>query len=370
MQVGSPEVLAQHVPRVFTQRIPLCEIVSPAEITDRLELTQQENPVDGIKHPLLDSIRNSHWFSIERGRIYIEVRNPYTFKPENLRSIKAIKGVDYDDCLMSATRWHGTEFKMLEQFGVSVSVAHNFYDMSKIKVPGRVIGEPRYTPRFNLALLTAHIDLLRRDVPEDEAFNEITLWRGSLLRLLEENGEIAIDRQAINPKVFDMFIGNPTANFIYRDFAKAVFNPRGDPALRFIATRGKIEGPLGQVYKVHTSGIMRRNVDMVIYTNDIKAETLIFLSRLITDQKLKQKKIVLYDDNPDEVIPYLQKAKDSGMENIWVVQVSHPDVKRRHAGLGIEPFANIGRESQGETVLRYYPTKQHASLSEIPVFQI
>lgn len=363
----SVEASAQYTPRIFSQRIPLCEVVPFTQVTDRLELTQQNIPLEDISYPLVNSVRKSHWFSIENGRIYIEVKSN-AFRGEVRRRFQAIRGVDFDDCLVSATSWHNREFRLMEQFGVELHIAGNIYEMSKILVPGKAIGEGRYTPRLNMALLTTYVDLLNRGIPTNRAFEETSDWREAVSNLIQEKGEVVVKRQAVDPKISELFLRNRISRFLYQDFADAVFDPRGPAALRFIATRGKIEGPLGQVYKIHTSGVLRRSVDMVIYTNDIKAETLIYLGNLLPDQ-VKRKTIYLFDDNIDEVVPYLKTASDRGIDNIWVVQVSHPDSKRKDSRIDLEPARIIGRGSNGETVLRYYTIKPNLRLSRSFIFQ-
>lgn len=70
--------------------------------------------------------------------------------------------------------------------------------------------------------------------------------------------------------------------------------------------------------------------------------------------------ISIYDDNPNEIMPYLKVARVLGVKNIEVVQISHPDAKRKDVDVGIEPRLSYMR---GNTRLRHYspnlPTTQY-----------
>lgn len=370
MAGASVEASVNSVSKIFSRRLPFCEVISSPEITDKLELTRFGVPVEGISHPLLDSIKRSSWFSIEGGRIYIELRNFALFGSKLAEKIKIIRGVDFDDCIASATRWHRREQELMEEkFGVPAETGKHIYEMSKIMVPGKVEGEKRYTPRLNMALLTAYTDLIRKGVSQEKVFEEISTWGQTIAGLVQSHGEMVIARQAVDPQISDLFAGNHISRFLYRDFVNAVFSPEDPGVLRFIATRGKIEAPLGQVHKVHTSGVLGRSVDMVVYTNDIKAETLLHLSKLLSPQT-KKKTFYLFDDNVAEIVPYLETAESHGLDNIWVVQVSHPDAKRKDARIDLTPEMVLGRENSGETVFRYYTKKTGLHLSGKVLFAI
>ncbi|MBI2338444.1 hypothetical protein HYU95_04650 [Candidatus Daviesbacteria bacterium] len=346
--------------QIFSRRIAFCEVVKPSDITSRLEFTRADVPVEGVTRSLLASISRSDWFSIEGGRIYIEVRNLFAFSHDSMDKLRVIKGVDFDDCLASATRWHRKEQELMEQhFGIPLHSGKALYEASKIMVPGKAVGEKRYTPRLNLALLTAYRDLIERRVPEGTALDEATEWAKDVAELVKSRGEIAIARQVVDPQISEVFYNNRISRFLYQDFAGAVFNTKSPAALGFIATRGKIEGSLGQVYKIHTSGVLKRsNVDMVIYTNDIKAETLLHLSNLLPGH-IKKKAFYLFDDNVAEIVPYLETADSHGMSNVWVVQVCHPDAKRKNDKVDLEPVRIVGRPSNGGPVLNYFTTERN-----------
>lgn len=346
---------------------PLFEIVPPSDVTNRLELTQRGLPVEGVSRSLLASVQRSQWFAIGGGRIYLELRNPSALTPEAQKGAKTIEGVDFDDCLVSATKWHAREQQLMQdRFGVPLAVGKALYEAAKVKVPGKVAQEPRYTPRLNLAYLTAYVGLLSGGKSEEGADEEMPGWTQSVAELIQQHGEIAIARQAVDPAILETFRRNHVSRFLYRGFANLLFDPRDPESFRFIATRGKIEGPLGQVYKVHTSTVMRRGVDLVIYTNDLKAETLVHLG-LILPRQLRNRKFLLFDDNCTEIEPYLKQASELGVD-LSAVQVSHRDAKRKDDRIALEPYKILGRDGIDDTVLRYYSIKPQR-LSRGALFQ-
>lgn len=356
--------------RVFSQRLIACEAIPHEKITDRLNLTRAGNPVEGISRPLLSSVRKSQWFSIDDGRIFIELRKPEIISRDFSKKLKSIKGVDFDDCMASATKWHRKEQELMEEFfGIPREIGKGIYEMSKVMVPGKVVGEKRYTPKLNLSLLTTFVDMKEYGSSEEKALDEVADWREAVNDLIQTKGEATVDRLSVDPRIRDIFLKNNISKYLYRDFVGAVFDSDDQTSLKFIATRGKIEGPLGQVYKVHTSGAMnkKRDVHMAIYTNDIKAETLIQIGRLLPD-KIKNSVFYLFDDNTDEMVPYLKTAQEQGLDKIWVVQVAHPDAKRKDHRIDLQPERVIGRENGKETVLRYYSIKPDLHLTRHILF--
>lgn len=356
--------------RIFSQRLVACEAIPKEEITDRLNLTRAGNPVEGISRPLLSSVRKSQWFSIDDGRIFIELRKPEIMTRDFSRKLKSIKGVDFDDCMASATRWHRREQELMEEFfGVPRELGKEIYEKSKVMVPGKVVGEKRYTPKLNLSLLSTFVEMREHGFSEEAAMAEVSDWREAVNDLIQLRGESTVDRLVIDPRIRDIYMKNNISRYLYRDFVGAVFSSEDTNSLKFIATRGKIEGPLGQVYKVHTSGAMNKDRDphMAIYTNDIKAETLLQIGRLLPD-KIKNSTFYLFDDNTDEIVPYLETAQEQGLDKIWVVQVAHPDAKRKDHRIDLQPERVIGRENGKETVLRYYSIKPDLHLTRHILF--
>ena len=130
--------------------------------------------------------------------------------------------------------------------------------------------------------------------------------------------------------IVDIFANNSPADFVYEQILPLIFaNPVLAADLKIIVTRGKIEGPLGQIHKLHSSGIMNLDhaIDLVLYTNDRKAEAIILLSHLFPE--LQQMGIRAIDDSPDEILPYRELARQLGIENLKLVHVRHTDAKRR-----------------------------------------
>lgn len=343
------------------------------DVIDRLELR-------GLSKTLLNSVRGSLWGTLGNGDMIIECRILSVLQqPRD----GAVTICDFDDCLMSATGWHRQEYQLIEQnealheMGINITSdrARDIYELSKIRIQGLAEKEARYTPRLNLILLGIYAEALKegqpKEQPEEQAWNELLDWRQTINQQVQALGERALKAYAINPLIMETFIGNHPANFLYGEFIQDVLAGTRPNDIRIIATRGKIEGPLGQIYKVHESGLMKQKtwagqrIDLVIYSNDVKAEALVTLTEVLPD--IQDRLIRVYDDNPSEVLPYLEVAKRLGTQNIEVVQVSHPDAKRKDANLGIEPRLVYFR---GKTRLRHYsPMRSVDNLPPLVVAQ-
>lgn len=296
---------------------------------------------------LIDSITASDWYAVDGGRIITEVRNPDILVVPRPGMIKIS---DLDDTIMSATRWHANEYLLMAQFFIQRGLLHgdvndvigqmkNLYESSKLIVPGKAEEEARYTPMANIALLSKYSQSIQSGQSEALAY-EATL---ALAREIAQNGGAHLDVYPMDSDISRILIDeNPTAKYVYSDYVREVFSPyasSGPKGLHVIATRGAIEGPLGQIHKVHSSGIMEEGVDMTIYTNDLKSEVLRLIAQFLpwTDGQLTQ----FIDDNPKEVAKLLNEVKKYGIKNFEVAMVRHADAKRRD-GL-VEGFAPIGR---------------------------
>lgn len=292
-----------------------------------------------LLHPVfseedLQSIAKSEWFRIDEGKYYIEVRNPQF--ANKLRGGAFI--IDFDDCVFKTTQWHKNEYERiaaseeLKKRGVSISVdeARELYQHSKIKIPGKSEREPRYTPLLNIILLSHFAKQLEDGMDRELAWNEMIRLKDEIADTVTRTDEHCLHDYSLDPDIIDVFTNNHPYSFLYADLVDLIFNnPIISHDLKVIATRGKIEGPLGQVYKLHASGIMEQDVDIVLYTNDQKARAIILLSRLFP--QLQEMHIRAIDDNPDEILPYRELARSRGIGNLKLIHIRHPDAKRKDA---------------------------------------
>lgn len=343
------------------QRYQLADIESG--VSQELQVTRllhdevrRELELKGTNKQLLNSAKESQWAKIDGGRMVLEVRTLSFLQQPTYGSVNVF---DLDDCLFSATSWHAREFQLLEEnealreqgINITVQRAKEIYELSKIRIPQFAEKEPRYTPRFNLILLSLYAEALRdsqiKENPEEDAWIELLKWRELISKQTEEQGERALRAYAVNPTVQSIFENNPTSEFVYSEFAEDFLTSTGKSDIRIIATRGKIEGPLGQVYKLHSSGLMQLKsitggvIDLVIYSNDIKSEALITIMKILPG--IHGRQIRVFDDNPAEIMPYLEVARNLGAPNIEVVQISHPDAKRKDFNPGIESTHEYSR---------------------------
>lgn len=350
-------VSGEHVSDPLIEQVSRVKPMHLEDVVERLEL-------NGLPKTLLESVRGSLWGEVRGGNMLLEYRTVTVLQqPRD----GAVTICDFDDCLMSATGWHKQEYQLLEQsealhrMGVNISAARarDIYELSKIRIPGTVEKEPRYTPRLNQVLVSIYADSLRTGLSkerlEEQTWLELVTWRKTIDQQIQELGEGALKAYSIHPLIRSIFMGNPPSRFLYEEFVQDVLAGTRPNDIRIIATRGKIEGSLGQVHKVHGSGLMKQKtwagqrVDLVVYSNDVKAEALITLTELLPG--IRNRRVTVYDDNPNEVLPYLKAVQMLGAHNIEVVQVSHPDAKRKDFNLGIEPNLDYMRR---ETRLRHY----------------
>lgn len=322
------------------------------------EEIRRELEIKGAHKQLLNSVKESQWAKIDGGRMLLEVRTLSFLQQPTYGSVNIF---DMDDCLLSATGWHARENQLLEENevlreqGVNITAqrAKEIYELSKIRIPQVAEKEPRYTPRLNLILLSIYADALReaqiKETLEEEAWTELLKWRELIGNQTAEHGERALKAYAVNSTIQSIFENNPPSDFVYNDFIQDVLSSTGKSDIRIIATRGKIEGPLGQVYKLHSSGIMRLKsitgavIDLVVYSNDVKAEALITIMKILPG--ISGRQIRVFDDNPVEIMPYLEVARNLGNPNIEIIQVSHPDAKRKDFNPGIEPIHEYKRRA-------------------------
>lgn len=322
--------------------------ISPIFLFPRLEL---DHPIFADK--ILESIGKSTWFDIDHGRFLLEIRNPnYRARLQG----SAADVLDYDDTLFAATEYHSREFEglagstNLQRRGIHMSVAEarEIYQLSKILIQGIVDTEPRYTPLLNILLLTRYVSFLEVGTEKDKAMQQLRDERETAVQLLTAMGEGYLRTVKFDKDINDIFALNDPASCIYTKFLPLIFNnPVNAGDLKIIATRGKIEGPWGQVYKLHASGIMNQPVDLVLYSNDLKAEGILLLSKLFP--QLHQMCIRVFDDNEQEILPYWETAIAQGLTNLKLIHVRHPGAKRRNIDVDpkIKPHFSFTDPSSG-----------------------
>jgi hypothetical protein len=310
-------------PRVMT-----CEFLSPGPALTRLELKHVDIPEE-----ILDSVIRSEWYSLDKGRMFLEIRNPDVI---HSKGHLPIVFTDFDDCALSTTRWHNEEYTRLftdtalnmRQKSVIPDHGKAIYEMSKIKVPGKAEHEPRYTPRLNFVLLSQYSFFLEQHMSPDAALNIIKAIREGFAESIanDKNGDQLLLDLKIDHEILDAVRDNSPRDYLHTEFVSEIFN---EPLthLHMVVTRGKPEGLLGQIYKVHGSGILEYPVDLVLYTNDLKADALLVLSKMFPG--MRSSPITLYDDNPKEVLPYLDFIRNRNINNIKVIHVRHTDSKRK-----------------------------------------
>lgn len=291
--------------------------------------------------------RHSSWFDIDQGRILFEARNHEFY--DKAQSTNRLLVLDFDDNMASATRWHAQEQekvatnKQLQDRGIPLTkpFTKEVYEMSKIKIPGIVEHEARYTPMMNMILLSEYARMIENGSDEAQAKQLLVSWRDSLVGLVGTLGEDCLQSIAIDPTIKNIFMRNSIRPFVYKNFVSDVIEGAEPHDLIIIATRGEIKGPLSQPHKVHQSGVLEpmgrdgNKVDGVLYSNDTKGEALIKSVRFI--ENIEEIDLIVYDDNPVEVLSYAEAARKHGFRGMEVVQVEHVGAKRRGADVGIEP---------------------------------
>lgn len=332
--------------------MPDIELLSPGTALLRLEFAHPDIPA-----PVLDSVLASEWLSIDKGRMYLEVRN----REFLMKSGNPVMIVDFDDCMMSTTRWHAQEYELVSQCSslcarqveISPQQARSVYEMSKILIPGKVEYEPRYTPRLNLILLTHVANQLSMGIAPEVVWQHITQVRDAIVERVARLGEAELGFMRIDEEILRLFQDNSPAQYLHARFIAALHQNDATEA-HFIVTRGKPEGLLGQAYKLHASGALALPFDGVLYTNDIKAEALVQLSRMVP--WMSRSSIMIYDDNPNEVLPYLQFIRERNINNMTIVHVRHADSKRRDLVVeGHTPIKTVTDEGTGTCFDQYHP---------------
>lgn len=320
------------------------ERVSEEQVLRQLELSGTEIPND-----IKQSVMKSQWFSIDGGRIIIEMRNKnlldrqYLSEHGNKQGIVSIS--DADDTIFAITESHKKEYELLSQDAslqargaiITPEDARILYEDSKITIKGKA-NERRYTPKLNIALVSLYANLQETGMSPAQAMEQVQ--RTLSLVQTSENPEAEIEKLSLDTDVVRVFNSNPLTDHMYADYAEDMFGahdsegkimPESEQNMRIIATRGTIEGILGQVHKMHQLQLadgpfMDQGVDMVIYTNDLKAETLTLIPQIfpyLTDRLMR-----IYDDNTTELRQYYNHARDHHLSNLELIHVRQRGSKR------------------------------------------
>jgi len=176
-----------------------------------------------------------------------------------------------------------------------------------------------------------------------QAFEEVKAEIAKLKTLPDDQKENAVMSYEIDKKdILRIFNSNPLANHLHEDYLDDFIRGTSPQDIRVVATRGAIEGPLGQVHKMHQTKIMDRvvdvprddgtpqidqnRIDMVIYTNDLKAEAMTLVPQLFP--YLAERSTWIYDDNQEELQDYYKYALQNHIKKLEIFRVRHFGAKR------------------------------------------
>lgn len=96
-----------------------------------------------------------------------------------------------------------------------------------------------------------------------------------------------------------------------------------------------------------TSVNKQNNVELVVYTSDLKAETLTLVPQLFPG--FTNKPIRIYDDNLDELREYYDWAKENHLKTLEIIRVRHDQARRRKKTLTFaRPVERTGQKLSDE----------------------
>lgn len=335
--------------------------IQPTELRERL----------GLQSPDLEEVYRSalknQWFDCDDGNFLIEIPNNERLQkklgsPTDTSKSELVLLFDLDDTLLNTTAWHAKEQEIIRAYLGEQHIEANeqtvkeLYELSKIFVPGVAEVQTRYTPILNMILIDQFIRRQKNDgFSSEEALTLCQAEHGRIQDRINTIGEGALRDYHFDSTLLSRILKeNPIPQFMNESLNQDVFTegPDGDDLLRTIITRGKIEGPLGQIYKVHSGDFTKfESLDMVIYTNDVKINALARVTNIF--KELQSKQMILYDDNPSEIVPFLEQFEAQGMNplKMEIVHVRLSDAKRRdkrvviHDARGercVDPEASFG----------------------------
>ncbi len=333
----------------------------PEELTSERLSSGQIARYLGFQMPELSdvarSVEDSKWLSYQNGNFLVEIRDNDSFERKLKTHESMVWMSDLDDVLMDTTTWHQREHEIILEFlqsnciNADIKQVKAIYELSKIYVPGVADVQTRYTPHLNLILIYQFIRRQKDDhMTPAEALNRLVIDQCDIQDRVKQIGENVLSDYQYNELILKRLLANnPPAECLHIPLIRDLFGRDkitedkisegktnedhlgDDTTMRIIITRGKIEGPLGQVYKVHGSGIMTLpSVDAVVYTNDVKVRALFSLDILIP--MLKDRMVFLYDDNPSEINPFYEQLAQGSKRtkfNIELIHTRHSTAKRR-----------------------------------------
>lgn len=313
--------------------------IPPSELRDRL----------GLQGPDLEEVYRSalknQWFDCDNGNFLLEIPNNERLRkkigsPNETEKSELVLLFDMDDTLLNTTAWHEKEQEIIGSYLAEQHVETNpqivkeLYELSKIFVPQIAEVQTRYTPVLNMILIDQYI---RRQKNDGFSFDKsLQLCRDehkSIQDRINAIGEGALLDYHYDPVLLSRILqSNPLPEYVNAPLVRDLFTvgPDGDDVLRMVITRGKIEGPLGQIYKVHSGDFTElESLDMVIYTNDVKINALARVTNIF--KELQSKQFILFDDNPSEIVPFYEQIEAQGMNplKMEIVHVRNADAKRR-----------------------------------------
>lgn len=307
------EALSSEIEQVESvpQRI-VCQPLPEHELVTQLEL-------EDFPQNLLGEIYQNQWFSIDGNRIvFEEVHKPST------QSKRSILISDFDDTILNTTGWHQQELQILEKIlNIPQSTNKRLYEASKIFIDGKASKEARYTPRLNLILIEKYLQL-KESLEEEQIWPKLQEYIDQILD--KTNVEMFIRNLPIDHRILAMFKENNTQDFVHRNFVNEIFDNDQTSTSKIIASRGKIEGPLGQIWKIHQSQVAQK-ADVIFYTNDFKTEVLDLAPKIFPNMA---RNIVIYEDNPREIDDYCRHIGGCSSDCLYgIIQVRHRESKRR-----------------------------------------
>ncbi len=314
--------------------------IPPTDLRRRLGLQGSD-----LEEVYRSSLKNQ-WFDCDNGNFLLEIPSNERLRnklgnPSDTNKSELVWLFDLDDTLLNTTAWHDKEQKIIrsylnKQHVVSSEAGINaIYEISKVLIPNVAEVQARYTPLLNMILIDQYIRRQKHDgLSASDALVCCRVERNYIQDLINVIGEGVLQDYKYDQSLLAKILHeNSTNRYINAPLIKDLFTvgkDSNDNVLRIIITRGKIEGPLGQIYKVHNGDFTKlESLDMVIYTNDVKINALARVTNIF--KELRSKQIILYDDNPSEIVPFLEQIEAQGMNSfkMEIVHVRHSDAKRR-----------------------------------------
>lgn len=299
--------------------------IPQGEILKTLDLNTEVIP-----ESLKASVQKSEWFSVDNGKVLVELRNRTRIDKENQGLLYVS---DFDDTLFAATEWHNEEFQRLSEdqnlkdrgIKIPIEEGRKLYEKSKFTLGTKT---QRYHPKINLILASIYAQAVKREEPNDQIWERIGTALDNLKDDLILEGKTSLERYEIDEDIMRCLLGNNTDKYVYKTFANYFSQGTEEKGMRAIVSRGTAEDAFGQIYKLHTSGILQQGLgtDIVLYTTDLKAEYLPILYQLLPNASETGTRV--FDDNTDEIDEYISWAREHGLRNWEVIRVVHEGAKR------------------------------------------